>query len=180
MTIKSFKELLQERILILDGAMGTMIQDFCLTEDDYKNGVFAGYDGQLKGNYDLLNVTRPDVLCEIHRQYLDAGADIISTNTLNANSISLEDYGLQSFARDLNIAAGRLTRVLADEYMQEHPERTVFTAGSVGPTNKTASMSPDVNDPAFRAVSYLDMYNAYYEQVDSLIDRKSTRLNSSH
>ena len=170
MTINSFKNLLQERILILDGGMGTMIQGFKLTEEDYRGERFADYDGQLKGNYDLLNITRPDVIRNIHRQYLDIGADIFSTNTLNANSISLEDYGMQSIARDINFAAGRLTRELADDYMKEHPERTVFVAGSIGPTNKTASMSPDVNDPAFRAVSYMDLYNTYYEQVDALID----------
>ena len=170
MTIIQFKDILKERILILDGGMGTMIQGFKLTEEDYRGERFADYDGQLKGNYDLLNITRPDVIRNIHRQYLDIGADIFSTNTLNANSISLEDYGMQSIARDINFAAGRLTRELADDYMKEHPERTVFVAGSIGPTNKTASMSPDVNDPAFRAVSYMDLYNTYYEQVDALID----------
>ena len=170
MTIDFLKKLLEERILILDGAMGTMIQNFELTEDDYRGEVFTDYNGQLKGNYDLLNITRPDILRDIHRQYLDAGADIFSTNTLNANSVSLEDYDLQSYSRDINFAAGRLARELADEYMREHQERTVFAAGSVGPTNKTASMSPDVNDPAFRAVSYKDLYDSYYEQVDALVD----------
>ena len=170
MTIEFFKELLRERILILDGGMGTMIQGFNLEEEDYRGNVFTDYDKQLKGNYDLLNITRPDILRDIHRQYLDIGADIFSTNTLNANSISLEDYGLQAFAREINFAAGRLTRKLADDYMIEHPERTVFVAGSVGPTNKTASMSPDVNDPSFRAVSYVDLYDAYHEQVGALIE----------
>ena len=170
MSIISFKELLQERILILDGGMGTMIQGYQLTEEDYRGEMFANYDGQLKGNNDLLNITRPDIIHDIHRQYLDVGADIFSTNTFNANSISLEDYGMQSIVREINLAAGRLTRKLADDFMKEHPERKVFVAGSFGPTNKTASMSPDVNDPAYRAVSYIDMYKAYYEQAEALID----------
>ncbi|MDR2916023.1 MAG: methionine synthase [Tannerella sp.] len=167
---KSIKELLKERILILDGGMGTMIQGFQLTEEDYRGERFAGYNGQLKGNYDLLNIMRPDVIRDIHRQYLDVGADIFSTNTLNANSISLEDYNMQSLAYEMNYAAGQLSRALADDYMKEHPERAIFVAGSIGPTSKTASMSPDVNDPAYRAVSYLDLYNAYLEQICGLID----------
>ncbi|MDR1380054.1 MAG: homocysteine S-methyltransferase family protein, partial [Tannerella sp.] len=168
--MNSIKKLLSERILILDGGMGTMIQAFGLTEDDYRGERFAGYNGYLKGNYDLLNITRPDVISNINRQYLDAGADIFSTNTLNANAISMEDYGMQAFVRKMNLAAGQLSRRLADSYMREHPGRTVFVAGSVGPTNKTASMSPDISDPAFRAVSYADLYDAYYEQVEALID----------
>jgi 5-methyltetrahydrofolate--homocysteine methyltransferase len=170
MTVKSIKELLAERILILDGGMGTMIQGFRLTEEDYRGERFAGSDRQLKGNNDLLNITRPDVISSIHRQYLDAGADIFSTNTFNANAVSLEDYGMQSLAREINLAAGQLSRKLADNYMKEHPGRTLFVAGSIGPTNKTASMSPDVSDPACRAVSYMDLYDAYHEQVEALID----------
>ncbi|MDR1098791.1 MAG: methionine synthase, partial [Tannerella sp.] len=168
--MKSIQELLRERILVLDGGMGTMIQGFRLTEEDYRGERFAGFNGQLKGNNDLLNITRPGVIRDIHRQYLDAGADIFSTNTLNANSISMEDYNMQTFAYEMNVAAGRLSRELADSYMKEHPERTVFVAGSLGPTNKTASMSPDVNDPAFRAVSYGDLYAAYHEQICGLIE----------
>jgi 5-methyltetrahydrofolate--homocysteine methyltransferase len=170
MAYTSIKKLLEERILILDGGMGTMIQGFRLTEADYRGERFAAFDGQLKGANDLLNITRPDVIGNIHRQYIDAGADIFSTNTFNANAISLEDYGLPSTAREINLAAGRLSRQLADDYMAAHPERTVFVAGSIGPTNKTASMSPDVSDPAFRAVSYTDLYGAYREQVEALID----------
>ncbi|MDR2918321.1 MAG: methionine synthase [Tannerella sp.] len=165
-----FKNLLRERILILDGGMGTMIQQYKLTEDDYRAERFRDFPGQLKGNNDLLCITRPDVIQDIHRQYLDAGADIFSTNTFNANAISMEDYGMQSFVREMNLAAGKLSRELADSYMNANPERTVFVAGSLGPTNKTASLSPDVNDPAYRAVKYMDMYNAYQEQVEALID----------
>lgn len=164
------QELLKERILILDGGMGTMIQNFHLTEEDYRGERFASYKGQQKGNNDILSITCPDVIRNIHRQYLDAGADIFSTNTFNANSISLEDYGMQSIAYEISYASACLARELADDYMKEHPERKVFVAGSVGPTNKTASMSPDVNDPAFRAVSYDDLFRAYREQACSLMD----------
>ena len=165
-----FKELLKERILILDGGMGTMIQKFKLTEQDYRGERFADFPGQLKGNNDLLCITRPDIIQSIHRQYLDAGADIFTTNTFNANSISMEDYGMQSLAGEMNVAAGKLARDLADSYMRENPDRTIFIAGSLGPTNKTASMSPDVNDPAYRAVHYKDLYDAYFEQVNALIE----------
>ncbi len=170
MAKKTIQQLLEERILILDGGMGTMIQSFKLTEDDYRGERFTAFPGQLKGNNDLLNITRPDVISAIHRQYLDAGADIFTTNTFNANAVSMEDYGMQSLVREMNLAAGKLTRELADEYMAEYPHRTVFVAGSLGPTNKTASMSPDVNDPAFRAISYMDLFDAYHEQVKALVD----------
>lgn len=126
--------------------------------------------GDLKGNNDLLCITRPDVIKSIHRQYLDAGADIFATNTFNANAISMEDYGMQEQVRNINLAAGKLAREVADGFMAEHPDRTIFVAGSIGPTNKTASMSPDVSDPAYRAVTYMDLYDAYKEQVDALVD----------
>lgn len=165
-----FLNLLKERILILDGGMGTMVQGFKLTEKDYRGERFADWGSDLKGNNDLLCITRPDVIKSIHRQYLDAGADIFATNTFNANAISMEDYGMQGVVREINLAAGKLAREVADGFMAEHPERTVFVAGSVGPTNKTASMSPDVSDPAYRAVTYMDLYAAYKEQVDALVD----------
>ncbi len=168
--MKSIQELLKERILILDGGLGTMIQGFRLTEEDYRGERFADFSGQLKGNNDLLNITRPDVIRTIHRQYLDAGANIFSTNTFNANSISMEDYNMQTLVHEINVTAGRLARELADSYVKEHPERIVFVAGSIGPTNKTASMSPDVNDPAFRAVSYEALYATYHEQICGLIE----------
>jgi 5-methyltetrahydrofolate--homocysteine methyltransferase len=165
-----FNSLLNERILILDGGMGTMIQGYKLTESDYRGERFADFGGQLKGNNDLLCITQPHVIRSIHRQYLDAGADIFSTNTFNANAISMEDYGMQAHVREINLAAGRLARELADEYMATHAGRTVFVAGSIGPTNKTATMSPDVERPAYRAVTYADLYGAYAEQVDALIE----------
>ena len=165
-----FLNVLKERILILDGGMGTMVQGFKLTEKDYRGKQFADWTSDLKGNNDLLCITRPDVIKSIHRQYLDAGADIFTTNTFNANAISMEDYGMQGQVRNINLAAGKLAREVADDFMKEHPDRTIFVAGSVGPTNKTASMSPDVSDPAYRAVTYLDLYSAYKEQVDALVD----------
>ena len=170
MNKERFLRLLGERILILDGGMGTMIQGFKLNEQDYRGERFADFPGQLRGNNDLLCITRPEVIQSIHRQYLDAGADIFATNTFNANVISMADYGMEAYVREMNVAAGRLAREVADTFMAEHPERTVFVAGSVGPTNKTASMSPDVSNPAYRAVSYTDLYNAYKEQVEGLVD----------
>ncbi|MDR3308987.1 MAG: homocysteine S-methyltransferase family protein, partial [Tannerella sp.] len=168
--LQRLTSLLKERILILDGAMGTMIQRHRLTEEDYCGERFAGAGFQLKGNNDILNITQPEIIKDICRQYLEANVDIITTNTLNANAISMEEYGMKAYVREMNIAAGRLSREVADAFMREHPERQVFIAGSVGPTNKTASMSPDVNDPAFRAVTYQNLYDAYYEQIDALIE----------
>ena len=147
-----------------------MVQTFGLKEEDYRGERFADFPGQLKGNNDLLCLTRPDVIKSIHRQYLDAGADIFATNTFNANAVSMEDYGMQAYVKEINVAAGKLAREVADGFIQEFPERTVFVAGSIGPTNKTASMSPDVNDPAFRAVTYRDLYAAYKEQVEGLVE----------
>lgn len=167
---KRFLELLQERILILDGGMGTMIQGFKLNETDYRGARFADYPLPLKGNNDLLCITRPDVIQSIHRQYLEAGADIFATNTFNATRISMADYHMQEYVREINVAAARIAREVADTFMAEHPEREVFVAGSIGPTNKTASMSPDVSNPAFRAVTYMDLYDSYKEQAEALID----------
>ena len=164
------KELLAERILILDGGLGTMIQGIGLTEDDYRGKRFADYHLPLADHYDLLNITCPDVIYDLLRQYLDAGADIITTNTLNANAVSMEDYGMQSLVREINMEAAQIGRSLADDFMRTHTNRPVFVAGSIGPTNKTASMSPRMNDPAFRAVSYMDLYHSYYEQIDALCD----------
>jgi 5-methyltetrahydrofolate--homocysteine methyltransferase len=166
----SFEQSLNERILILDGGMGTMIQQYHLTEQDYRGERFADGPGQQKGNNDLLCITRPEIIQSIHRQYLEAGADIFSTNTLNANAISMADYDMQAQVHAINLAAGRLARDVADRYMREHPDRRVFVAGSVGPTNKTASMSQDVNNPAYRDITYLELYRAYREQVEALME----------
>lgn len=166
----SLEKLVRERILVLDGAMGTMIQQYRLSEQDFRGDRFAHLPGQMKGNNDLLCLTRPDVICDIHRKYLEAGADIIETNSFNATRISQSDYHTESLVRDINLAAARLARAVADEYTAVHPEKPRFVAGSVGPTNKTCSMSPDVNNPAFRALTYQELSEAYQEQMIALLE----------
>ena len=162
--------LVRERILILDGAMGTMIQQYNLTEDDFRSERFMHIPGQLKGNNDLLCLTRPDVIQDIHRKYLVAGADIIETNTFSSTSVSMADYHVQDYVREMNLAAVKLAREVADEFTALTPDKPRFVAGSVGPTNKTCSMSPDVNNPAFRALSYDGLAAAYREQMEALLE----------
>ena len=164
------KEAVRHRILVLDGAMGTMLQRYKLTEADYRGDRFASWTSDLKGNHDLLNITRPDVVGQVHRDYFLAGADIVETNTFNANAISQADYGTQAFVYDINYAAARLARQVADEFTAKDPTRTRFVAGSMGPTNRTASMSPDVNRPGFRATTFQELADAYTEQARGLID----------
>ncbi len=164
------KEAVRHRILVLDGAMGTMLQRYKLTEADYRGDRFASWTSDLKGNHDLLNITRPDVVGQVHRDYFLAGADIVETNTFNANAISQADYGTQAFVYDINYAAARLARQMADEFTAKDPTRTRFVAGSMGPTNRTASMSPDVNRPGFRATTFQELADAYTEQARGLID----------
>ena len=166
---KDFSNLLAERILILDGATGTMIQSYGLTEADFRGSRFSDSLCDLRGNNDLLVLTRPDIIREIAERYIDAGADIISTDTFNANAISMADYGMEGLVGEINREAARLLRELADSRSAELG-RPILVAGSVGPTNKTASMSPDVNDPAFRAVTFDDLFNAYREQTVALIE----------
>jgi len=161
---------LEHRILVLDGAMGTMIQRHKLTEKDYRGEQFADWKSLVKGNNDLLVLTQPEIISSIHKEYLAAGADIIETNTFNAQRISMEDYGMGKLVRDINLAGAKLARQAANEYTAKNPEKPRFVAGSVGPTNKTASMSPDVNNPAFRAVSFDDLVSAYKEQMLALIE----------
>lgn len=161
---------LEQRILVLDGAMGTMIQRHKLTEADYRGERFAQWPSMLKGNNDLLVLTQPEIIKSIHAAYLDAGADIIETNTFNAQVISMEDYGMGELVREINLAGAKLARQIADEYTAKNPAKPRFVAGAVGPTNKTASMSPDVNNPAFRAVSFDDLVVAYKEQILALIE----------
>ncbi|GHV55947.1 methionine synthase [Bacteroidia bacterium] len=168
--MNTLKQLLKERILILDGGMGSMIQQYHLTEADYRGEAFAHLPGSLQGNSEALNITRPDVIQAIHRQYLEAGADIIETNTLNATAISMADYGMEAYVRDINLAAVRLVKEVADQYTRLNPDQPRFIAGSIGPTNKTASLSPDVSDPAFRNITFDELYAAYKEQIDALID----------
>ena len=164
------KKLLHERIVVIDGAMGTMIQGFKLGEADYRGQQFANYSCDLKGNNDLLCITQPEIIEQIHRQFLEAGADIIETNTFNANAISMADYGLESLAYDLNLAAAKVARRAAEAVTAKDPNRPRFVAGAIGPANKTASLSPNVNDPAFRAVTFDQLAEAYFEQVRGLMD----------
>lgn len=166
----SIETLVRERILILDGAMGTMIQQYNLTEDDFRGKRFAQIPGQLKGNNDILCLTRPDVIRDIHRKYLAAGADIIETNTFNSTSVSMADYHVQEYVREINFAAVKLAREVADEFTVLTPDKPRFVAGSIGPTNKTCSMSPDVNNPAFRALTYDELAAAYREQMEAMLE----------
>jgi len=160
--------LLQQRILIIDGAMGTMIQRYKLTEADYRGERFKDHPKDLKGNNELLQFTRPDVIQQIHEQYLAAGADIIETNTFGATSVAQDDYGLGAYAREMNVAAARLARAACDKYSTLDKPR--FVAGALGPTPRTASISPDVNDPAARNVTFDELRAAYYEQAAGLLE----------
>ncbi len=163
------RNLLSKRVLILDGAMGTMIQRYKLSEEDYRGKRFAAWKTQLKGNNDLLCLTKPEIISEIHKQYLEAGADIIETNTFNSQCISMEEYGLGEYVVEINTAAAKLAREAADAFTQKNPNKPRFVAGSVGPTGRTASMSPDVNDPALRTVTFDELVSAYQEQMEALI-----------
>ncbi|ROL58597.1 methionine synthase [Bacteroidetes/Chlorobi group bacterium Naka2016] len=159
------KKLLSERILLLDGAMGTMIQKHRLKEEDFRGNRFLNHPNNLKGNNDILVLTQPQIIENIHKAYLDAGADIIETNTFNANRISQSDYGTQDFVYEINFIAAQIARKAADEATRKNPRKPRFVALSIGPTNKTLSLSPDVNNPAFRAVNFDQMVEAYYEQI---------------
>jgi 5-methyltetrahydrofolate--homocysteine methyltransferase len=158
------------RILVIDGAMGTMIQRHRLDEDAYRGERFRSWGRDVKGNNDLLVLSQPDIIRDIHAQYLAAGADIIETNTFNAQVISMADYGMETLAAEINLAAARLAREACDAAMAKDPKRPRFVAGAVGPTNRTASISPDVNDPGFRNVTFDELRQAYLEQVKALIE----------
>ncbi len=166
----TIQQLISQRILILDGAMGTMIQQYNLSEKDFRGERFGDIPGQLKGNNDLLCLTRPDVITDIHRKYLEAGADIIETNTFNATSVSMSDYHVQEYVKEINLTAAHIARQIADEYTQKNPDKPRFVAGSVGPTNKTCSMSPDVNNPAMRALTFDELSACYQEQIEALLE----------
>jgi len=159
---------LARRILILDGAYGTMLQRYKLEESDFRGERFAGWSQDVKGNNDLLTLTRPDLILDLHRQYLEAGADIIETNTFSANRISMADYGMQELVHELNVESTRLARIAADRFST--PDRPRFVAGGLGPTNRTASISPDVNDPGARNTSFEELVETYVEAVRALIE----------
>jgi len=167
---KAIEKILRNRIMILDGAMGTMIQEFKLSESDFRGERFASASIPQKGNNDILSLTRPDIIYSIHEDYLKAGADIIETNTFNANAISMSDYGMESVVFEMNKVSAELAKKACDKFTSKNPDKPRFTAGSMGPTNKTASMSPDVNRPGFRDTTFDELKNIYYEQANGLIE----------
>lgn len=164
------EKLLQDRILVLDGAMGTMVQQLQLTEEDFRGVRFRDFPVLLKGNNDLLSLTQPQAIYDIHCQYLKAGADIVETNTFSSTSIAMTDYQMQDLAYELNYESARLAKKATTEFTAQNPNKPRFVAGAIGPTNKTASMSPDVNNPAYRAVSFDELASAYETQIEGLLD----------
>ena len=168
--IARLEELLLTRILVLDGAMGTMIQAHQLEERDFRGTQFANHPKELRGCNDLLSLTRPDIIEDIHRQYFEAGADIVETNTFNSTSISMAEYQLESAVTAINRASAQIARRVADEFTERNPDKPRFVAGSIGPTSRAASLSPDVNDPGFRAVTFDQLVASYREQIEALCD----------
>ncbi|MEO5990019.1 MAG: homocysteine S-methyltransferase family protein [Ferruginibacter sp.] len=168
--MKTLKDCLKERILIIDGAMGTMIQRHKLEEEDFRGERFKDYHKDVKGNNDLLSITQPQIIEDIHKQYLEAGADIIETNTFSSTSIAQADYDLQDIAHDLNVASAKCARNAVEEYNAKNPDKPRFVAGAIGPLNKTLSLSPDVNNPGFRAVTFDEVVKSYTGQIAALIE----------
>jgi 5-methyltetrahydrofolate--homocysteine methyltransferase len=166
----NIKNILQERIMIIDGAMGTMIQRHKLNEADYRGSRFADWHKDVKGNNDLLSITQPDIIIGIHKQYLDAGADIIETNTFSSTTIAQADYDMQTLAYEMNVASAQCARKAADAYTALDPSKPRFVAGAIGPLNKTLSLSPDVNNPGYRAVTFDEVVTAYEEQIAGLVE----------
>ncbi|QCX40453.1 5-methyltetrahydrofolate--homocysteine methyltransferase [Aureibaculum algae] len=168
--MKNIRQELEKRILVLDGAMGTMLQQYKFSEEDFRGERFKDFHLPLKGNNDLLSITQPQAIKDIHAKYFDVGADIIETNTFSGTTIAMADYDLQDIVYELNFESAKLAKEVADAYTEKEPNKPRFVAGSIGPTNRTASMSPDVNDPSFRAVTFDELRIAYKQQVEALID----------
>ena len=166
----TLQEAIKDRILVLDGAMGTMIQRYKLTEADYRGERFKDYHMDIKGNNDLLSITKPEVISAIHKEYLEAGSDIIETNTFNGTSISQADYEMSDLAYELNYASAQVAKAAAAEYTAKDPSKPRFVAGALGPTSKTASLSPDVNNPGYRAITFDQLVDAYYDQTKGLVE----------
>ncbi|WP_301402736.1 homocysteine S-methyltransferase family protein [Polaribacter huanghezhanensis] len=164
------KEELQKRILVLDGAMGTMLQAYKFSEEDFRGERFKEYPTPLQGNNDLLSITQPQAIKEIHAKYFEAGADIIETNTFSGTTIAMADYQLENLVYELNYQSAKIAKEVANEFTKREPNKPRFVAGSIGPTNRTASMSPDVNDPGYRAVTFDELRIAYKQQVEALVD----------
>ncbi|MGS0526615.1 homocysteine S-methyltransferase family protein [Zobellia nedashkovskayae] len=168
--MKNIREILKERILVLDGAMGTMLQRYKFTEEDFRGERFKDWKSPVQGNNDLLSLTQPEAIAEVHRKYFAAGADIVETNTFSSTTIAMADYGMEELVYDLNFESARIAKEVADEFTAKEPNKPRFVVGSLGPTNKTASMSPDVNHPGYRAVSFDELRIAYKQQVEALLD----------
>ena len=168
--MKSLYDSINKRILVLDGAMGTMIQAYNLEEKDFRGERFNNYESPLKGNNDLLSITQPKIIEEIHRKYLQAGADILETNTFSSTSISMADYNMEDIVYELNFESAKIAKSLTKEFTLKDSSKPRFVAGSIGPTNKTASMSPDVSDPGFRAITFDELVISYTEQIQGLVD----------
>lgn len=172
----NIRDILKERILVLDGAMGTMIQRHKLEEEDFRGERFKDFNHPLKGNNDLLSIVRPNIIKDIHRAYFEAGADIVETNTFSSTTIAQADYHLEDIVYELNYKSAKIAKEVADEFTVKEPNKPRFVAGSIGPTNRTASLSPDVNDPGFRAVTFNELKEAYIQQAKGLIDGGSDIL----
>ncbi len=170
MTKPDIRELLKERILVLDGAMGTMIQRHNLKEEDFRGDELKDRPGSLKGNNDLLSITRPDIIKDIHRAYFDAGTDIAETNTFSGTSIAQAEYNLEDIVYKLNYESAKIAKEVADEFTENEPNKPRYVAGSIGPTNRSAGLSPDVNDPGFRNITFDQLVEAYTEQIKGLVD----------
>ncbi|MBA23058.1 MAG: 5-methyltetrahydrofolate--homocysteine methyltransferase [Flavobacteriales bacterium] len=170
------EETLLKKILVLDGAMGTMLQGYKFSEEDFRGDRFLDHPCSLKGNNDLLSLTQPDAIKTIHRKYFEAGADLVETNTFSSTSIGMGDYQMEAWVYEMNFESAKLAREVADEFTKKNPDKPRFVAGSIGPTNRTASMSPDVNDPGYRAVTFDELVVSYTEQVKGLVDGGSDVL----
>ena len=168
--MSSIREVIKKRILVLDGAMGTMLQRYNFTEADFRGDRFKDYPSSLKGNNDLLSLTQPNAIADVHRKYFEAGADIVETNTFSGTTIAMADYDMEDLVYELNFESAKIAKYVATEFTNKNPEKPRFVAGSIGPTNRTASLSPDVNRPEFRAVTFDELRIAYKQQVEALID----------
>lgn len=168
--MSSIREVIKKRILVLDGAMGTMLQRYNFTEADFRGDRFRDYPTALKGNNDLLSLTQPNAIADVHRKYFEAGADIVETNTFSGTTIAMADYDMEDLVYELNFESAKIAKYVASEFTNKNPEKPRFVAGSIGPTNRTASLSPDVNRPEFRAVTFDELRIAYKQQVEALID----------
>ncbi|MEL0643883.1 homocysteine S-methyltransferase family protein [Olleya sp. Ti.3.14] len=168
--MSSIRDVIKKRILVLDGAMGTMLQRYNFTEEDFRGDRFKDYPSSLKGNNDLLSLTQPNAIADVHRKYFEAGADIVETNTFSGTTIAMADYNMEDLVYELNFESAKIAKHVATEFTNKNPDKPRFVAGSIGPTNRTASLSPDVNRPEFRAVTFDELRIAYKQQVEALID----------